>query len=775
MSSSRAPSAPLAVLIVCAPDDTPAVRAVAQRLRADGLSPTLASELIGAPDGSPHALREALRQAGAVVVCLSRRASTSGELAPVIANLLDLLPLTPAPRRLLFALRLTGCELPPALRDATAFDLFSASGYQRLLAALRDHAEVLAPPAPPPTPAPQPAPPAPPALTLTGGFGLPSLDRQGLVRRLGRGVARAVFLVDAQSALLVSGGGPALVDLGGGPPRWAIDCPTHCAALSPSGRLLALAAGEQIALWDLEDGRLRGVCVGHSDTVSGLAFAPDERSFASASHDRSVRLWRTGDEATPPALLATLLDHGDQATCVAFSPDGALIAAGGADRSVRLWRSFDRSRVQTLPGHSGAVEVIAFSPDGATLAAGSRGHVVRLWDARAWVPLHTLEGHSGAVESLAFSPDGATLATGSSDHSARIWQTHDGAMLQLLTGHSGPVVAVAFSPDGATLATLGADERLLAWHVASGAQSAALRPLSGRVTSLAIGPDGAQLAVGGSDGTLAVYGLDAEAPPRMRYTDHQGAISSLAFAGPGRLVSVSHDRSVRAYRLDTGTSDVLLQAHGALHGGTLAHDGRLLASSDGASTVQLWRLPGPHETGAGQFWRVLRGLRGRPRLITFGPRGEQIAVATENGAISLWRLAELKDDQAPPAVTLSLSGGGARCVAFSANEQLLAAGGDTGSVELWHSDTGALAGRVGGQGRAVTGLAFAPDARAIAVGDARGGIRIWRLSLGDGRRRNAAPTTIAGHAGAVNQLAFAPGGATLVSGSSDGTVRLWRV
>ncbi|HMQ35621.1 MAG TPA: hypothetical protein PKD53_33240, partial [Chloroflexaceae bacterium] len=367
MAGNSAPGAPLSVLIVCAPDDGPAVGALAQRLRADGLTPTLAAQ-----SATARHLRETARDAQAAVVCLSRRAMPEGRLAPALSNTLELLALAPDPRRLTVALRLTSCEIPPALQGAPALDLFSASGYERLLERLRAHAAALAPePAPEPAaPEAQPAPP-PPVLALRGGFRLPHLDRQGQVRRLGRGVARAVLLVGAGHALVISGGGPSLIALADGQPLWAIDCPARCAALSPGGRLLALASGSQIFLWDLADGSLRGVCAGHADTVSGLAFAPDERTMASASHDRSVRLWRTGDDGRPPALLAALPDAGDQVASVAFSPDGALLAAGGADRTVRVWRTLDRARVQTLAGHGGAVEALAFSPDGALVATGA--------------------------------------------------------------------------------------------------------------------------------------------------------------------------------------------------------------------------------------------------------------------------------------------------------------------------------------------------------------------------------------------------------------------
>lgn len=761
------PGAPLSVLIACAPEDGAAVKALAQRLQADGMGATLMAQA-----ASPRALREATGAAEAIIVCLSRRALPEGHPAPSLAHLLDVLALAPARGRPTLALKLTSCEAPAALRDAPTFDLFSASGYERLLAHLRAHAAAIAPAPPPPPAAPEPVPPVGPAVALRGGFGLPLLDRQGQVRRLGRGVARAVFLPDDAHALVISGGGPTLTSLAGGQPLWAIDCPARCAALSPSGRLLALGAGAQIYLWDLADGSLRGVCAGHSETVSGLAFAPDERTLASASHDRSVRLWRTGDDGRPPALLAALPDHTDQATSVAFSPDGALVAAGGADRTVRVWRTLDRARVQTLSGHGGAVEALAFSPDGATLAAGSRGRQARLWETHGWRPVATLEGHEGAVEAVAFSPDSALLATGGTDQRVRLWRREGGALARVLEGHSGPVAWLAFSPDGTTLASVAEDERLIAWRVADGSPASQLRPLSGRVTALAVSPDGEQLAVGAGGGSLTIYGLGEDGGARLRQNEHRGAVVSAAFAGPGQVVSASTDRSVRACAIEGGESSIMLQTHGALHAACLAPNGRLLASSDGESTVQLWRLAGPEATPGGTFWRVLRGMRGRPRLIAFGPDGASIAVSADDGALRLWRLTGPEGDAADPELTVTFGGGRARSLAFSGDGSLVAAGGDGGDVQVWRAAGGLEVGSLAGTGHAATSLAFSPDGGTLATGDASGAIRIWRIGSRETRRR--APTTLAAHAGAVDHLAYSAAG-RLISGSADGTVRVWRV
>ncbi|PDW03617.1 LpqB family beta-propeller domain-containing protein [Candidatus Viridilinea mediisalina] len=755
------------VLMVCAEQDAPALRLLAQRLELDGLALVLALDL-----ASPRAQHEALRKAAVVMFCLSHRALPADRLPPTLANLLDLLPLTPSPQRLVLALRLTSCDLPEPLAAVPALDLFRASGYERLLTRLREHTQTLTPPPQAPAPAaPDPAPPAMPALSLRGVFELPSLEQQGQVRRLGRGGARGLFLIDTEYALVVSGGGPALMPLAGGPPLWAIDCPTNCVALSPSGHLLALAAATQIVLWDLATGKVRTIYSGHKAPVTGLAFAPDERMLASVGRDRSLRLWRSSETGRAAVLLATLGDQGDTLTCVAFSPDGSLIAAGGVDRSVRVWRSLDRVLVQSLSGHGGAVETLAFSPDGNTLAAGSRGRQVRLWDVATWRLRATLEGHAGALTSLAFSPDTTLLASGADDHSIRLWRGHDGKLLRIISEHRAPLVRVAFSPDGTRLASVAEDHRLLAWEPTTGQQVAALQPCSAGVTSLALSPDAEHLVVGSSDGITVTYKLNDATGGRTRQREHRGAILDLSFATPSTLISASADRTIRACHTDQPGSTMLLQIQGGFQVLGLAAGGRLLACRDSEATVQLWQLTASSATPGGAFWRILRGIQGRPRCLSFSPQADALALASDSGALQYWRLANLAQQGDLPLWSCNVGSEQLHSLAFSADGKLLAAGGQTGSVSIWDTETGTAHTSFVGQGHAARSIAFAPDGHSLALGDATGSIIRWRL----GQRKQRPPSSIQAHAGAITRLAYAPNGTLLVSGAADGTVRLWRV
>ncbi|GBD00079.1 hypothetical protein HRbin17_02615 [bacterium HR17] len=200
-------------------------------------------------------------------------------------------------------------------------------------------------------------------------------------------------------------------------------------AVSPDGKVLATGSRDTtVKLWDLATGQLRRTLWGHEDTVTALAFSPQEtRLLASGSTDGTVWVWDI-DKGEPVVKHPPL---GYNPLCLAWTPDGRALAVGGyTGMGVRVIDWQTGKQIAWCSGMEGNVWAIAFSRDGQLIAAGCGDNAVWIFETRTGKRLRTIRENVGRqagsdywndVRGVAFLPDN-TLVAAMEDGNVRMWR-----------------------------------------------------------------------------------------------------------------------------------------------------------------------------------------------------------------------------------------------------------------------------------------------------------------------------------------------------------------
>ncbi|NEQ75807.1 MAG: hypothetical protein F6K23_23850 [Okeania sp. SIO2C9] len=522
--------------------------------------------------------------------------------------------------------------------------------------------------------------------------------------------------------------------------------------------------------------------IGHRAGLWGVAVSPDCEFIASASADRTVKLWNKNGK-----LLTTFTSHNSGVLGVTFSPDGEIIASSDEQGNILLWYK-NGKLLRTLKGHSGAVARVTFSSDGKIIASASEDKTVKLWN-KSGKLLRTLKGHSMKIADVAISSDGEIIASASTDRTVKLWNKN-GKLLNTLTGVG--VRSVAISPDSEIIASASQDGTVKLWNK-SGKLLNTLTDNDGIIYRLAWSSDGQMLASASIDTTVKIWHRDGRLYRTLR--GHSAVVRDIAFSPDGKtIVSASEDKTVKLWKLDNSLYKILTGHEDWVGAVAWSFDGSLLASASADTTVKLWQTNG----------KLLRSLEGHQAIVfdvDFSPNNRTLASASSDNSIKLWQtngklLQTLEKNvvfwgvafspdgdkivsalgnntvnlwQTNGKLLLTLTGHTAEVkdVTWSPNGKIIASTSVDNTVKLWQAD-GKLLRTLTGHKSTVRGVVFSPDGEIIASAGADNMLKLWQ-------RDGTLLRSFFGHDASIWGVDFSPDGKIIASASLDKTVKLWNI
>ena len=537
--------------------------------------------------------------------------------------------------------------------------------------------------------------------------------------------------------------------------------------------------------WTIETRQHRGALV-------CMAVSPDGKQLATGGVDGAIRIWNMADGQ----LLRVLVGHNSYVYSLSWSPDGKTLASGGGwDATIRLWSATSGMPLRVFKSPKGYVGRVVWSPNGARLlAAGDHSGWVWLWDLRANTEKVVLEVGLDVL-SLDWAPDSQHFAVSITTGSVTVVDLESPKLNEAVDDPAGTHYCVRWSPDGKKL-FVGSVAQSIIYEMPGGKP---LQTLAVMGYTAAWSPDGKQLCTANSSGAATLWDADAgkslntfvtggteilwhrgvQSPSADGYDGEAGVLLSRAIAGvsawrpavakeffsytlartlppvwtPGKpIVRGVGTATLSIWDSSTAKKIATLESHTAVVSAvSWTRDGKTLASASYDGTVRLW------DAASGKLLQTLKDHNRPVYCVAWSPDGKTLASGGADNMVRLWHVL------GKPQGTLGGHAGPVTALAWSPRGNLLASGSSDTKVCLWHPDKQHMQLQISA-GQPVLSLSFNADGSILAGGVATLSLRFWQPANGqlltqDDARYNTAPR-------GITSTSWSPDGSALLLASN---------
>ncbi|KAK5890047.1 hypothetical protein CesoFtcFv8_013616 [Champsocephalus esox] len=527
----------------------------------------------------------------------------------------------------------------------------------------------------------------------------------GLTKQYLRYVASAVFgVIGSQKANI------AYVTLRGG----------------EKGRYVAVAACEQVFIWDVRKGEKVLILQGQKHEVTFLCTSPDGIHLAVGYEDGAVRIFSLLNGESNVSFNG----HKTAISAMHYDSLGARLVTGSRDTDVIVWDIINECGLYRLRGHKDVITEALFLKDKNILVTSSKDSFVKWWDLDTQHCFKTMVGHRSEVWGMVLLNQGNRLLTGSADSELRAWDIdylqEEKAEGETKVKKGKTLLDDDDDDDEENKEELdeSPEERILSCKKAG----SILREARDRVVSLTADAKARVIACHGNDSVLEIFTVLSEEEVQKKMTKKTKKAKKKAAKAQEEAAEEEEaavplvertlkDEILRLTKIKASAKirwvDCLSCVGGELKVALLLQN----------NTVETYSLKTSDNTPtANKTSRLtLGGHRTDVRTLAFS--SDNLAVLSASGdTVKVWNRSTLQ-------VIRTMVCEYALCSLFVPGDRQIILGTKSGKLQIFELASGSLLETVDAHSGALWSLCLAPDQRGIVTGSADKKVKFWEFEL----------------------------------------------
>ena len=482
---------------------------------------------------------------------------------------------------------------------------------------------------------------------------------------------------------------------------------------------------------------------GHEKNITALSFSNDSIMLATASEDRTAKVWSVPDGR----LITSLKGHAKGLTSVSFSPDGKMLATASKDGTAKIWSIPDGKLIKTLIGHKKGVTLVTFSPtNGQLLATASEDKTVKIWN-REGKLIKTLPINREKDEIVSFRSDNKMVATGGRHDIVRFWNL-DAKNSKPPSIDDYGTINMTFTNDEKTISLLNKDGTIRVWPTreAKNYIKSKTRCIDGE-NILTFSHDNQYLIIKDTNENSVI--LLKKCQPEASF-QHNESITSAIFSSNNKLVAtLSKDRVVKLWKINYKVPIFTIKSGDDNPKTRFSFDTQIVALGSDNNTIELHKRNGT----------FISTIPGEPSILSFSHDNQTLVTSSPDDFLKLWKFDNKQE--------ISLEGGknSITSIDFSPDGKLIAALNADNFIRLWRSD-GTPVKFWRPNNEIVTSLIFSPDSHTLATISNN----LVTLYKSNGTLINTLP----GHTEEVTDIIFSHNSQMLATIGDDNLIKLYK-